>query len=239
MRTHREVFRPALAALIVGLLTMTESAIATPVTDIAEVSAPRHDHCAVVPWSYNLTAAGMPIEVDSVLNILLIVRSDQLTPPATDIGPGCKYEISDILSFFMTVTFTDVDGGDSIPFLMEDWMFREPAEFYSGVPRTGDDIPNNAHQTPGQTTFRADRTLRYGPWSFWDPDGQPFIIESIDISAHGNHYYLPIPEPAVALLIGIGGLCGWLATSFGVGRRRRMYAVGTNELPHVRRSGSA
>jgi hypothetical protein len=166
---------------------------------------PIHSHCATMPWSLTrnpLVNVSTPVGGSFTIS-LGPIQFDQLPPMVAN----CRYETSDITSINITLNFTNGTG------LIEATVIginETSNQRFSPIGSPTFPFPNGQagatiqftlhtvgvafHVMPGQL-FRLDLTSRSAV-----PQGNV----TATITASGNHYYQPVPEPATILLLGTG-----------------------------------
>ena len=199
MKSRSDYFKQIVSVLLwAGALLAGTNTMATPVhlfpEDATAAITTSHTHCAVIPWTI---LAQVPVTSGLITqtNMRVTIPSSVFNPTAiSGTSFDCQYEISDILSFQIKLVFSGVDS------VIEDNQNRIPKTYFS---RVFDDAGPAlfAHETPGASNIDATKTQAYTFHFMASNPGDEFSIESMTISASGNHYYVPVTEPGTFILV--------------------------------------
>ena len=169
------------------------------------VADPIHSHCATRTWSLTVNPNVSVSPPASTFAITVgAVQFNQLPPPVAD----CVYETSDITSIDLTLSFTNSTGIIEAQVAATNTTTQKsflpinfPALFSfpngqggTTIQFTLHTVGNAFHVMPGDL-FRVILTTRSPP-----PQG----AVTATLTASGNHYYQPVPEPATMFLLGTG-----------------------------------
>ena len=178
------------------------------------IADPIHSHCATRSWtlSRNPVVTVSPPSPATVFSISLTgVQFDQLP----EVISNCRYETSDITTISVTLNFMNNNNGviqvpmvrgvtpeltGSGPFIPIPanltYTFINGQAVQPTIQFTLHSVGNAFHITPG---------VLFGVNLSSIPAAQrPTGIVTATLSASGNHYYRPVPEPTTMLLLGIG-----------------------------------
>jgi hypothetical protein len=165
---------------------------------------PIHSHCATRPWTLTRNpAVTVSVPPAGPFTITLGgVQFDQL-PPAV---PNCVYETSDITSIDIRLNFTNTTGvieatvigktnRNFTPIGGSMMIFTFPnGQVGTTIQFTLHTVGNAFHVKPGDL-FSVELSSNSPP-----PQG----AVTATLTASGNHYYQPVPEPATMFLLGTG-----------------------------------
>lgn len=182
------------------------------------VAAP-HIHCDVKPWSQTINHV---VSYDNTFQEIFLL--DVEPPDPTFPNPNCHYEVSDITSVELTMTFT----GDpyffatNVNFSNADNSinFDKGAQaFNNGVPTTINLFPHT------QTADFATQLPNAGVYI--DVEMHPISMGNVNITNisakfRGNHYYVN-PEPSSFCIMALGAL-GLMAYRRRSAKRARLNA---------------